>query len=113
MTPPVMPCRTDQGKSRRTATYQPVDAKTPDPPYFAVQVATLPLISAAAPFHTGGRGGPGNYTLIPPDRRLSAPAGSAMTFQPEATGHIADLSPMLATALDLTPGRFRRLRLHP
>ncbi len=26
----------------------------------------LPLISAAAPFHAGGRGGPENYTLIPP-----------------------------------------------
>lgn len=26
----------------------------------------LPLISAAAPFHAGGRGGPENYTIIPP-----------------------------------------------
>ena len=28
--------------------------------------ADLPLISAAAPFHAGGRGGPENYTAIPP-----------------------------------------------
>ena len=28
--------------------------------------ADLPLLSAAAPFHCGGRGGPENYTAIPP-----------------------------------------------
>ncbi len=30
--------------------------------------ADLPLVSAAAPFHSGGRGGPENYTVIPAGR---------------------------------------------
>ena len=38
-----------------------VAAKLADGPY-----AHLPILSAAAPFHAGGRAGPENYTTIPP-----------------------------------------------
>ena len=56
--------------------------------------AGLPVVSAAAPFHAGGRGGPENYTLIAPGRLL--------------TRHVFDLYPhpnaiaaLLVTGADL------------
>ena len=55
----VLPCPTVRLVARAQAEH--VARRLRGGPY-----ADLPLISAAAPFHAGGRGGPENYTVIPP-----------------------------------------------
>lgn len=57
--------------------------------------ADLPVLSAASPFHAGGRGGPENYTAIPPGTLVMR---NAFDLYP----HPNTLSALLITGADLT-----------
>ncbi|MEI6098172.1 MAG: bifunctional 2',3'-cyclic-nucleotide 2'-phosphodiesterase/3'-nucleotidase [Alphaproteobacteria bacterium] len=84
----VAPCPTVRLISRAQA--ERVAQRLADGPY-----AGLPVLSAAAPFHAGGRGGPENYTAIPPGTLVMRHA-FALYPQPNT------LTALLITGADLT-----------
>lgn len=70
--------------------------------------AALPVLSAAAPFKSGGRGGPGNYTVVPPGDMALRHAADLYIF-PNTIAALRMTGAQIADWLENAVGLYRRI----